>query len=84
MNDRDAAERVLWKRDHLTHDPRNRDDGEWGHWDQCAEAMDLTIEGHRLIAQEIGFEARLTWRAVVQWVRELAGAVARRGTAPPA
>ena len=33
------------------------------HWDMYAQAMDLTIEGQRLIAQEIVHEMRLLWRA---------------------
>ena len=29
------------------------------HWETFAVAMELTIEGHRLIAEEIGFEAEI-------------------------
>jgi hypothetical protein len=54
------------------------------HWAMFAEAMDLTIEGHRLIAQEIGYEARLLWRWTLSWLRDLTGSGARRHPSPPA
>lgn len=41
------------------HEPRDPD-----HWEMFAESMDLTIEGHRLIAQEIVYEVKLLWRAM--------------------
>lgn len=53
------------------------------HWDMCAQAMDLTIEGQRLIAQEIVHELRLLWRAAPGWARDMAAPLrrdARRGT----
>ena len=34
----------------------NRDQPNGDHWEMFADAMDLTIEGHRLIAREIGYE----------------------------
>jgi len=54
------------------------------HWDSFAVAMELTIEGHRLIAEEIGFELRLLWRGATVWLRELAGTLLRRRSSPPA
>ena len=51
------------------------------HWEMFAEAMDLTIEGHRLIAHELGYETKLLWRGGVSWFRDLiAGAPRRRST----
>lgn len=53
------------------------------HWETCAQAMDLTIEGQRLIAQEIGCEMRLAWRAVAGWAHDVTGLIrrdAKRGT----
>jgi hypothetical protein len=40
-----------------------RDEGYEDHWETFAAAMELTIEGHRLIAEEIGFETKLLWPA---------------------
>jgi hypothetical protein len=68
MNDRDRMDR----------DQANRD-----HWEMFADAMDLTIEGHRLIAQEIGYEVKLLWRGALSWLREVPGMMTRRRTAPP-
>ena len=62
----------------------DRDKLEADHWDVFAEAMDLTIEGHRLIAQEIVYEVKLLWRRVVAWSRDVAGATFRRRSSPPA
>ena len=59
------------------HEPKPAD-----HWDSFAEAMDLTIEGHRLIAQEIVYETKLLWRMVADSVREWLAAARR--SAPPA
>ena len=50
------------------------------HWLMSAEANDLTIEGYRLLAQEIGFEARLAWRWVVGCLRLLVSSPENRGT----
>jgi hypothetical protein len=61
--------------------PRNPEGGD--HWDVYAEAMDLTIEGHRLIAQEIIYEVTLLWRGTVSWVRGAVAAAPRRGSSPP-
>lgn len=54
------------------------------HWDSFAVAMELTIEGHRLIAEEIGFELRLLGRSAMSWLRELAALVPRWRSSPPA
>jgi hypothetical protein len=61
-------------------DSERPDDGttDRDHWDIFAESMDLTIEGHRLIAQEIGYEARLLWRAVAALLCDMTGIVMRR------
>jgi hypothetical protein len=53
------------------------------HWDVYAEALDLTIEGHRLIAQEIVYETKLLWRGAVSWLRDLTGSASRRRSSPP-
>jgi hypothetical protein len=53
------------------------------HWEMFADAADLTIEGHRLIAEEIGYEVKLLWRGAVSWLRVLCGITARRRSAPP-
>jgi hypothetical protein len=73
MNDHDGADRKHENPDHWHPD----------HWDMFAEAMDLTIEGHRLIAQEIVFETKLLWRGAVAWARDLRGATARGRSSPP-
>ncbi len=62
----------------------DRDKTEADHWDVFAEAMDLTIEGHRLIAQEIVYEMKLLWRGTVAWLRDLAGTALRRRSSPSA
>jgi len=58
-------------------DPSDRD-----HWQMYAESMDLTIEGHRLIAQEIVYEAKLLWRGVRSWMR-VVGTALRGHPSPP-
>ena len=53
------------------------------HWDVYARTMDLTIEGQRLIAQEIVHEARLLWRVAAGWARDMTAPLrrdAKRGT----
>jgi hypothetical protein len=57
----------------------DRDQADQDHWEIFAEAMDLTIEGHRLIAEEIIFEVKLAWATFVSWLRGLAGMT----TSPP-
>jgi len=52
-------------------------------WDMFADAMDLTIEGHRLIAQEIVYETKLFGRAVVAWMHGMAGSMAKWRASPP-
>jgi len=52
----------------------DRDTARDDHWDTFAEAMDLTIEGHRLIADEIAYETKLLWRGAIAWVRDMLGA----------
>ncbi len=62
----------------------DRDKPEADHWDVFAEAMDLTIEGHRLIAQEIVYELKTLWRGMVAWLRDMTGTTFRRRSSPPA
>ena len=60
-------------------EPTDRD-----HWEMFAESMDLTIEGHRLIAEEIIYELKLLWLGTASWLRELTGMSAGRRPSPPA
>ena len=64
-------------------DQQDRNQANGDHWEMFADAMDLTIEGHRLIAQEIIYETKALWRGVVSWLREMAGTTLRRGSSPP-
>jgi hypothetical protein len=66
---------------HAASDPG---DDRGDHWAMYAEAMDLTIEGHRLIAEEIIFETKLLGRALLNRMRLLSGFTLRRGSTPPA
>jgi hypothetical protein len=50
------------------------------HRELFAHSMDLSIEGYRLIAHEIGHEMEALWRAARSWWR---GLLARRRDAPP-
>jgi hypothetical protein len=59
-------------------DPAHPDPMSEDHWEMFAQAMDLTIEGHRLIAEEIGHELKLVWRVAVDRLRELTGTATRR------
>jgi hypothetical protein len=78
MTDRDSTNRNP-ATDHPANDDHPNDD----HWEMFAQAMDLTIEGHRLIAQEIGYEAKQLWLAVTGWLREWIRTSTRRGSSPP-
>ncbi len=60
-----------------------REKAQEDHWETFAVAMELTIEGHRLIAEEIGFEAKLLWRCVASWIRERLDLLPRRRSSPP-
>jgi len=60
-----------------------RDEAHEGHWESFAVAMELTIEGHRLIAEEIGFELKLLWRGAAAWLHELVEMLPRRRSSPP-
>ena len=62
-------------------DPNGDPNGD--HWEMFAEAMDLTIEGHRLIAEEIVYEVKLLWRGATAWLRDMIGVAFRRGSSPP-
>jgi hypothetical protein len=56
---------------------------EHGYWADCAEAMELSIEGNRLIAQEIGAGARKLWRRVMQWLDDSLHGLGQRRHLPP-
>jgi hypothetical protein len=77
MDDHNVMNRVPPIEDQPNGDPNGE------HWEMFAEAMDLTIEGHRLIAEEIGYEARLLWRGAVSWLRDAIGTIPRRDSSPP-
>jgi hypothetical protein len=53
-------------------------------WDMFADAMDLTIEGHRLIAQEIVYETKLLGKAVAAWMHDVIGGMFKWKASPPA
>jgi hypothetical protein len=76
MNERDAPGSMHTNRDQVDQDPMGQDPMVQDHWEIFAEAMDLTIEGHRLIAEEIIYEAKLAWTTAVSWLRGLAGMTA--------
>ena len=66
------------------HDRTPREAAPEDHWEAFAVAMELTIEGHRLIAEEIGFELKLLWRGAVAWLHDLTEMLPRRRSSPPA
>jgi hypothetical protein len=78
MSDRDQTDWHQTDRDQTDRHQTDRD-----HWEMFAESMDLTIEGHRLIAQEIIYEARLLWRWTLSWLRDLIDTSTRRHPSPP-
>ena len=43
---------------------------ERSYWDDCADAMELTIEGNRLIVGEIAGCVRDEWNAAMRWVAD--------------
>lgn len=59
-------------------DLTNRDEPHEDHWETFAVAMELTIEGHRLIAEEIGFELKMLWRGFTTRLRDLIETLPRR------
>jgi hypothetical protein len=63
-------------------DAVNRDTAHGDHWETFAVAMELTIEGNRLIAEEIGFELKWLWRRAAAWLRELIELRPRRRSSP--
>ena len=46
-------------------------------WDDCADAMELTIEGNRLIVTEIALALQDQWHAMLRWVSGAVHAMAR-------
>ena len=53
-------------------------------WDDCAEAMELTIEGNRLIVSEIAACIRDEWRAAMRWIAECLHRLPHARHSPPA
>lgn len=53
------------------------------HWDDCAEAMELTLEGNRLIALEVAGYLRSAWQAVIGWLDATARVNATTHRLPP-
>jgi hypothetical protein len=65
-------------------DPSNRDPADRDHWAAFAEALELTIEGRRLIAEELLLEAKLLGYALLNRIRFLSAFTLRRGSTPSA
>ena len=61
----------------IGHDPFERD-----HWDIYAETMDLTIEGHELLAREILCELKGLWRWLVTSVQAIPAMLLTRSARP--
>jgi hypothetical protein len=79
MNDLDRA-----APEHVTESlPRESEPHPGDSWEMFADAMDLTIEGHRLIAREIVYEAKLLGRAVVSWMHGIVGSMAKWRSSRP-
>jgi hypothetical protein len=53
-------------------------------WSQCAEAMELSIEGRRLIAEEAASAARELWQGAVRKFATLMQRAPGRAELPPA
>jgi hypothetical protein len=88
MLHRDTGEKASFTSKRRIHSMENRelpiwDEAHEDHWETFAVAMELTIEGHRLIAEEIGFEAKSLWRAAMSWFRERIEMLPRRRSSPP-
>ena len=56
---------------------------EHGYWEDCAEAMELSIEGNRLIAQEIAAGLRVLWRHTMRWLNESLAGLGQNRHSPP-
>jgi hypothetical protein len=52
-------------------------------WTSYAEAMELSIEGNRLIANEIGDLARGLWQRIVRGFDGMLQNLGQRGHLPP-
>ena len=52
-------------------------------WTQCAEAMEQSIEGRRLIANEIANLLRQAWRALSLKLDHAVAAIGERPHLPP-
>jgi len=64
--------------DHLPTPLSDRD-----HWEAMAVCEALTIQGQRLVAQEIGAEVACLWHRAMGWIRGLAWSGVGRNAAPP-
>jgi len=56
---------------------------EHGYWADCAEAMELSIEGNRLIAQELAAGLRTVWRRALVWLDECLRGIGQHRHLPP-
>lgn len=56
---------------------------ERSHWDDCAAAMELTLEGNRLIVLELACYLRSAWQSVLGWLDETARVNATTHRLPP-
>lgn len=52
---------------------------DYDYWDECADALELSIQGNRLIVREIVDAIGSAWHRLLRWV---AGSVPR-GHLPP-
>jgi hypothetical protein len=62
---------------------RNADMNESNFWANYAEAMELSIEGNRLIAQEIADFARTVWTRAIRSLDEMLRSVGQHQHLPP-
>jgi hypothetical protein len=56
---------------------------EHGFWADYAEAAELSVEGNRLIAQEIAAGVRSLWRRTLHWLDETLHGLGQRRHLPP-
>jgi hypothetical protein len=56
---------------------------ELGYWEDCARSAELSLEGNRLLAQEIVGSIRRLFAGVVGWMDQLVPVFGQRGRLPP-
>jgi hypothetical protein len=56
---------------------------EYGFWGECAEAMELANEGHRLIAKEIAEGVRSLWQRMMHWLEDSLHGLGQHHHLPP-